>query len=150
MVLGFCQVMVLLAIAVALATRLPMIVNVNSCLVGLLPGQPDAGAGSQVSQNSYAMVRFMAQLFDTLLPGLEFFNLGPAIVRDTPAARWPVLRLYRVGGPVRRAVHLHCPSGRADSVRGSRFGLTCGPAGPVFAAVLRFPGAKPVDFVKIA
>src|SRR5262245_4752457 len=32
-VLGFCQVMVLLAIAVALATRLPMIVNLVICLV---------------------------------------------------------------------------------------------------------------------
>src|SRR4029077_6600991 len=33
LVIGFCQVMVLLAIAVALATRVPMLVNLPICLV---------------------------------------------------------------------------------------------------------------------
>jgi hypothetical protein len=38
----------------------------------------------QVSQRGLPLVRFMAGVFDTVLPGLEFFDVGPAIVRDTP------------------------------------------------------------------
>jgi ABC-type transport system involved in multi-copper enzyme maturation permease subunit len=30
------------------------------------------------------LVKFMAGLFDTFLPALEFFNLGPAVIRDRP------------------------------------------------------------------
>jgi ABC-type transport system involved in multi-copper enzyme maturation permease subunit len=83
MVLGFCQLMVLLAIAVALATRLPMIVNLVVCLVVFFLGHltPILTA---VSQNRFALVHFTAQLFDTLLPALEFYDMGAAIVRDTP------------------------------------------------------------------
>ena len=32
------------------------------------------------------MLSFMAQLFDTILPGLEFFRVGPALVTDVPLA----------------------------------------------------------------
>jgi len=82
-ILGFCEVMVLLAIAVALATRVPMIVNLNSCLVIFFLGNLTPVL-VQVSQKQFPLVRFVAQLFDTLLPSLEFFNLGPAIARDVP------------------------------------------------------------------
>jgi ABC-type transport system involved in multi-copper enzyme maturation permease subunit len=81
--LGFCQVMVLLAIAVSLATRLPMILNVPICLLVYFLGhltpvlklvagrfQSGEGAGSAVGQ----MLSFMAQLFNSLLPGLEYFT----------------------------------------------------------------------------
>jgi len=87
LVIGFCQVMVLLAIAVALATRLPMVVNLPICLVFYFLGHltPILKA---VSQNratlGNALINFMAQLFDTLLPGLELFDMGPAVVRETP------------------------------------------------------------------
>jgi ABC-type transport system involved in multi-copper enzyme maturation permease subunit len=83
LVLGVCQLMVLLAIAVALATRLPMIVNLVVCLVVFFLGHltPILLA---VSQDHYALVSFTAKLFDTLLPGLEFFDMGPAVVRDQP------------------------------------------------------------------
>jgi hypothetical protein len=83
LVLGYCQLLVLLAIAVALATRLPMIVNLVVCLVIFFLGHltPILTA---VSQNKYALVNFTAQVFDTILPALEFFNMGPAVVRDTP------------------------------------------------------------------
>jgi hypothetical protein len=94
LVLGACQVMVLLAVAVSLATRLTMVVNLVICLgiyfVGHLTpvlvqiaqqraSDPQAG-GSAVAQ----MLYFMAQLFDTLLPGLDFFSLGTSVVRDSP------------------------------------------------------------------
>jgi hypothetical protein len=83
LMLGFGQLMVLLAIAVSLATRLPMILNVPICLLLYFLGhltpvltdiarryQAEAG-GSAVAQ----MLSFMAQLFNALLPNLEY--LGP-------------------------------------------------------------------------
>jgi ABC-type transport system involved in multi-copper enzyme maturation permease subunit len=84
MTLGFCQVMVLLAIAVSLATRLPMILNVPICLLIYFLGHltpvlkqvatrfqtGEGGGGSAVGQ----MLSFMAQLFNSLLPGLEYFT----------------------------------------------------------------------------
>jgi hypothetical protein len=82
-ILGFCQVMVLLAIAVALATRLPMIVNLVTCLVIFFLGHL-----SQilvwVSERRFPLVNFIAQFFDALLPGLAYFDLGPVIARDVP------------------------------------------------------------------
>ncbi|HJT78397.1 MAG TPA: ABC transporter permease [Gemmataceae bacterium] len=93
LILGACQVMVLLAVAVSLATRLPMVINLVICLGVYFLGHltpvlvqiaqqragPQAG-GSPVAQ----MLSFMAQLFDTLLPALDFFSLGTSVVRDAP------------------------------------------------------------------
>ena len=68
---AFCQVMVLLSIAVALATRLPMVVNLMVCFVIFLAGrltpvlQEVAKGKTLVSlQPSYL----------TLLPALDLFN----------------------------------------------------------------------------
>jgi hypothetical protein len=83
LVLGFCQVMVLVAVAVALATRVPMVVNVTACLVIYFLGHLTA-IMTEVSRNSYALINFMAQLFDTVLPGLDLFDVGTAIIRDVP------------------------------------------------------------------
>jgi ABC-type transport system involved in multi-copper enzyme maturation permease subunit len=92
LVISMCQVMVLLAIAVALATRLPMMVNLVICLVIFFLGHL-APVLVQMSETwlhrepgavRYQMLHFVAQLFDTFLPALDFFNLGPAILRDTP------------------------------------------------------------------
>src|SRR5439155_17660806 len=72
LILGFCQLMVLLSIAVALSTRLPMIVNLATCLLVYFLGHlspvlvevsqrrlgPD-GSGSTV----FKMVNFVATLF---------------------------------------------------------------------------------------
>ena len=82
----------LVALAVALATRLPMVVNLCVILsVFLLANlspvlvsigqkalqQPNAGAVAQI-------LSFTSQLFDMLLPGLTYFRVGPAVVSDTP------------------------------------------------------------------
>jgi hypothetical protein len=83
LVLGTCQVMVLLAIAVALATRLPMVVNILICLAVFFVGHLTPVL-IQVTQARFKLVQFVAKLFDTLLPGLDFFNIGPALTRDTP------------------------------------------------------------------
>jgi hypothetical protein len=88
--LGFCQVMVLLAIAVALATRIPMILNVPISLLVYFLGhltpvlkevagrfqRTGEGGGSAVGQ----MLSFMAQLFDSLLPSLEFFTANYSVL----------------------------------------------------------------------
>lgn len=79
-VLGFGQVMVLLSIAVALATRLPMIVNLVVCLVIFFLGHLTPIL-EQVAREQ-TLVQFIAKLFDTLLPGLDLFHLGPVIARD--------------------------------------------------------------------
>jgi ABC-type transport system involved in multi-copper enzyme maturation permease subunit len=83
LLIGFCQVMVLVAVAVALATRVPMVVNVTACLVIYFLGHLTA-IMTEVSRGSYALINFVAQLFDTVLPGLDLFDVGTAIVRDVP------------------------------------------------------------------
>lgn len=89
--LDFGQVMILVAIATALATRLPFVVNLVVVLfvyffghlapvvVRVTAAKADGGERS----TGEGLVHFLAQLFDTLLPSLEFFNMGPAIIRDT-------------------------------------------------------------------
>lgn len=91
--LGLGQVMILVAIASALATRLPFVVNLVVCLVLYFMGhlapvivkvtekQEGGGAGR-------GLVRFLGQLFDTILPALEFFNMGPAVIREIPLNLW--------------------------------------------------------------
>jgi hypothetical protein len=92
LILGLSQVMVLVAIAVSLATRVPMVVNLVAVVVifflaHLTPVLVAIGyraqatdPGSAVSQILY----FMAQVFDTLLPDLDLFRLDPALLSDTP------------------------------------------------------------------
>lgn len=91
LVLGFCQVMVLVALAAALATRLPMVVNMVVCLIVYFLGHLTPVL-VQVSQNRlntdrsgspvFKLVNFVAQVFDTVLPSLEFFSTGPALIAD--------------------------------------------------------------------
>jgi ABC-type transport system involved in multi-copper enzyme maturation permease subunit len=91
---GFGQVMILVAITAALATRLPFVLNIVIAMLVYFLGNlapvvvkvtgnqlalPNADAGVGVR-----LVRFFGQLFDTFLPSLDYFNLSPAIVRDTP------------------------------------------------------------------
>lgn len=89
LVLGFSQVMVLVAIAVSLATRVPMVVNLVVVVVlffmaHLAPVLVSIGFEAQrtnpgpVSQ----ILNFMAQLFDLALPHLESFRLEPALLNE--------------------------------------------------------------------
>jgi hypothetical protein len=92
LVLSFCQVMVLVSIAVTLATRLPMVVNI--CIIVLLYilahlSPVLVSIGQQFQANAPGstvgrLVTFVAQLFDTLLPGLDFFKVGPTLISDAP------------------------------------------------------------------
>jgi hypothetical protein len=99
LILSFCRVMVLVAIAVALATRVPGVVNLTVVLVvyflaHLSPVLVAIGnaakardPGSAVSQ----LLAFVAQVVDTLLPDLNSFRLDPALLGDTSLATWPFL-----------------------------------------------------------
>jgi hypothetical protein len=90
LILGFSQVMVLVAVAVSLATRVPMVVNLVAVVVifflaHLAPVLVSIGyeaqktnPGAAVSQILY----FMAQLFDLVLPNLESFRLEPALLNE--------------------------------------------------------------------
>ncbi len=91
--LGFGQVMILVAIACALATRLSFIVNLVLCLLIYFLGHlapvlvrvtETTGAGG----TAVGLVGFLGQLFGVILPALEFFNMGPAIIRETPLDLW--------------------------------------------------------------
>jgi hypothetical protein len=90
--LGFGQVMILVAIASALATRLPFVVNLVLCLVIYFLGHlaPVIVQVTRAGDGGTAMglVGFLGQLFDVLLPALEFFNMGPAIIRESPLDLW--------------------------------------------------------------
>ena len=90
--LGFGQVMILVAIASALATRLPFIINLVVCLMVYMLGHiapamvkvtEGGGGGTEL-----ALVGFLGRLFDALLPALEFFGMGPAVIRETPLDLW--------------------------------------------------------------
>ena len=92
LILGYALDWFLIAVAVSLATRVPMVVNLITVvvlfflanlaptLVGIGYEAQRANPGAAVSQILY----FMAQLFDTLLPNLDTFRLKPALLQDTP------------------------------------------------------------------
>ena len=93
--LGFGQVMILVAVATALATRIPFVVNLVLCLMIYFLGHL-APVVVRVAENTAAtgttagigLVGFLGKLFDVLLPALEFFNMGPAIIREAPLDLW--------------------------------------------------------------
>ena len=94
-VLGFGQVMILVSIAAALATRLPFVINLVLCLViyflgHLAPVVVRVTEQARASGDSagLGLVGFLGQLFDVVLPALEFFNMGPAIIREAPLDMW--------------------------------------------------------------
>jgi hypothetical protein len=102
LVLSFCQVMVLVAFAVSFATRVPMVVNLTGILTiyflaHLSPilvqrsdaaqAQQDGSITSQVFGST--VVKFVAQVFDTILPALEIFRVSPRLVGESPPEAGP-------------------------------------------------------------
>ncbi|HEV8062559.1 MAG TPA: ABC transporter permease subunit, partial [Gemmataceae bacterium] len=83
LIFGLCKTMVLLSIAVALSTRLPLIVNLISCLVIFFFGHLTHTL-VQISENRFRLVNFIAKTFETILPGLNNFDLSALIAKDTP------------------------------------------------------------------
>jgi ABC-type transport system involved in multi-copper enzyme maturation permease subunit len=89
--LGFGQVMVMVAVAAALATRVPFVVNVVLCLVVFFLGHlaPVLVQVVPSGEGGLGLVSFIARLFETVFPALEYFNMGGAIIRDTPLEAGP-------------------------------------------------------------
>jgi ABC-type transport system involved in multi-copper enzyme maturation permease subunit len=94
--LAFNQVMVLVAIAVALATRVPMIVNLSTVLVvyflaHLTPALLMIGRQAKVENPGPVaqLLGFVSQLFDVLLPDLESFRIEASLLADNPLAPGP-------------------------------------------------------------
>ncbi len=84
-VLVFFEVAVLGAISVAVATRLPMVVNLVVCFAVFVVGNLTPMLVSQserVIQNE--AVEFIARLIATALPSLDAFNISAAIATETP------------------------------------------------------------------
>ncbi len=88
LILCYSQVMVLVGLAVALATRLPMVVNLMTVAVVFfaahltpvllyIAGKAQRGTGSQV-------LGFVARVFDTVLPDLRSFSMDPALLSEAP------------------------------------------------------------------
>jgi hypothetical protein len=88
LLLVFGQVMVLLAICTALATRMSFTVNLVICgfvfMVGhLAPVLVQVTAQAAQDNAALRLVNFIAQLLNALFPALEYFDMGPAIIRDS-------------------------------------------------------------------
>jgi ABC-type transport system involved in multi-copper enzyme maturation permease subunit len=80
--LAFMEVTILTAVSVAISTRLPMLVNLVVTIAIFFLGHitPILVDAAQPQQsNANALVKFMARLFQEVLPSLEFFNAGPSI-----------------------------------------------------------------------
>jgi hypothetical protein len=90
----FGQVMILLGICTALATRVQFVVNLVICLGVFLVGNLSPimvhVTDKPENENNPALqlVRFIAQLFNAVFPSLDAFDMGPAIIRDTPLSTW--------------------------------------------------------------
>jgi ABC-type transport system involved in multi-copper enzyme maturation permease subunit len=92
-VLGFGQVLILVAVASALATRLSFVVNIVVCMLVYFLGHlaPVIVQATQQAQGGGAavgLVGFIGRLFDVLLPSLESFNMSRAIIRETSLPLW--------------------------------------------------------------
>lgn len=92
LVLCFSQVLVLVGLSVALATRLPMVVNLTSVLVvfflsHLTPVLLAISRKAQETQPNAPVPRligFVANVFNTILPDLQSFQMDPALLSDSP------------------------------------------------------------------
>jgi ABC-type transport system involved in multi-copper enzyme maturation permease subunit len=89
LVMSATLVMVLTAIAVTLAVRTPMIVNLTTCLfvyivANLMPiiVQLTRTKDSSNPTAVQKLLQFTAQLFDSLLPNLELFRIRPTLLDE--------------------------------------------------------------------
>jgi hypothetical protein len=89
LLMTFSEVTVLLAVAVALATRATMVVNLVTVLAiyflaNVTPVLVTIGREAKASHPGPVseLLSFTAGLFDMLLPDLDAFRIGPALVTD--------------------------------------------------------------------
>ncbi|MGQ0636282.1 MAG: ABC transporter permease subunit [Planctomycetaceae bacterium] len=83
--LAFLEISVMSAISVAISTRLPMVVNMTTCLAIFVVGHLTPSlVGSNVGRLEPVM--FMARVIATVLPAVEAYNIESAIVTSGMAA----------------------------------------------------------------
>jgi hypothetical protein len=89
LVMTFSEVMVLIAVAVALATRTTMVVNLATVLAifflaNVTPVLVSIGHDAKIKSPGPVaeLLSFTAGVFDTVLPDLDAFRIGPALVTD--------------------------------------------------------------------
>ncbi len=81
--MGFMEALLLSAVSVALATRVPQLANLAICFAIYVVGNlTTALVGS--TQEGFEIVRFVAQLVATIIPILEHFSLQAAIDAGNP------------------------------------------------------------------
>jgi ABC-type transport system involved in multi-copper enzyme maturation permease subunit len=73
LVLIFLEVTIMTSVSVAISTRLPMVVNIVTCMTIFVIGHLTPVLVKTVFQK-LEPVKFMAQIIATLLPSLELFN----------------------------------------------------------------------------
>ncbi|HBE70034.1 MAG TPA: ABC transporter permease [Planctomycetaceae bacterium] len=81
--MAFMQSVVLTAISVALATRIPQLANLSVCFAIYVVGNLTTSLVSS-TQEGFEIVRFVAQLIATIIPILEHFSLQAAIDAGSP------------------------------------------------------------------
>lgn len=81
--MAFMQSIVLTAISVALATRLPQLANLAVCFAIYVVGNLTTSLVSS-TQEGFEIVKFVAQLVATVIPILEHFSLQAAIDAGNP------------------------------------------------------------------
>lgn len=86
-VLNYLQVCIICALSVAFSTRFPLHLNITACIVIFLLGHLAPQMVDASSLDRFEAVKFMAQIFKTVLPGMGYFNVGPAITTDV-AVPW--------------------------------------------------------------
>lgn len=79
--LVFMEVAVMTAISVAISTRLPMLVNLTTCLAIFVIGHLTPVL-VQSALKDVPFVKFVAQLLATILPALDNYNMSAAIAMD--------------------------------------------------------------------
>ena len=72
------EISVMTAISVAISTRVPMVVNLSTCLAIFVVGHL-TGVLVQQGLLKLEFVSFMARLIATLLPSLDLFNINAAV-----------------------------------------------------------------------
>lgn len=85
-ILVFCQVMIMTALAAALATRLPLVVNLVVCFAFFFLGRLTPILVLVAGDN--ALVKFVAEAFGILLPFMSFYDIGPTLAHGKQDIPW--------------------------------------------------------------
>ena len=85
-ILIFCQVTILTALAVALATRLPLVLNLVVCFGFFFAGRITTVLETQAGGDR--LVTFFAQVFGFALPSLGYYDVGQTLAQGISDVPW--------------------------------------------------------------